>query len=139
MKRLLFSLLFFWSLGGCDTVEPVMTLHDKHLSTIKKAVAGKWKVYYSYLSGYVYDESYPENDYIEYKDNACIRTHNGNTVIYLFEWRKLPFEEGGTAYVMWDANSESGNYFHSITNDTLKVERYGNRPRSGSLLVRVKK
>jgi hypothetical protein len=139
MKRTLFSLLVFLSLGGCDTIEPVMTLHDKHLSTIKKTITGKWKVYYKYASAYVYQESYPENEYIEYKDNAYIRTFDdGNTVIHHFEWRKLPLE-GGTTYVMWFPDSEGGNYFPSITNDTLKVERYGNYPRSGSLLVRVKK
>jgi hypothetical protein len=124
-------------------IEPVMTLYDKPLSTIKKVIEGRWKVYKTVVDGYIYDVQYPENSFVEFKKDQYIAyDEEGNQRAVYFTWKKLPIAnwrdplKGYETYFMWNEERNDRDYYiHSISNDTLLL--MGNSIPS-SCVVRVK-
>ena len=141
-------LLFVGGMLSCDknepepVIEPVMTLYDKPLSTIKKVIEGRWKWYVSY--GGVVGISYPNNTFIEFKENHyTIELDDGTQQAIYFTWEKLPIKANGhplkgyKTYIMKFDGENSGRYFESITNDTLSSGSYDN-PIMSNIFIRVK-
>jgi hypothetical protein len=126
-------------------IKPAMTLYDKPLSTIQKVIEGEWKVYCVISSGIVHIVTYPENMYIEFRNDSYVNDDNGNRDTVYFTWEKHQIEDwrnplkGKKTYMMCDKRNDYINnkwFCHSINNDTLYVE-HGMSP-TGRTLVRVK-
>ena len=105
-------------------------LYEQPLPVIQKCVQGKWKVYSSCSSGIIYNVTYPENSFIEFKDDYYIKyNEDGSQSITYFTWEKHVIEDwrsplnGYKTYMMCDKNQEdaisSKLYFKDIHNDTL--------------------
>jgi hypothetical protein len=126
-------------------IEPVMTLYDKPFSTIQKVIEGKWRVYFTFGSGFEYHTTYPENTYIEFGNDSYINDDKGNRDTVYFAWEKHQIKDirnplqGHEAYMMCDKRNDYINnkwFCRSINNDTLYVEHFYTP--TGKTLVRVK-
>jgi hypothetical protein len=115
-----------------DTViRPVMTLYDKPLSTIQKVIEGKWKVYSCSSSGVDYVITYPEDWYMEFRNDRYIRDEYGKRDTVYIIWKKLTIENwqdtlrGHTTYMFCNKQygEYNGNYFRSIDNDMLNYHK----------------
>ncbi|MDR0508091.1 MAG: hypothetical protein LBH32_14945 [Dysgonamonadaceae bacterium] len=113
----------------------IENLYAQPLPVIQKAVQGKWKVYQIALDGFWYNVSYPENLYIEFKDNYYVYwEYGGKPDTVYFAWKKTAIEnwrnplKGHITYVMWKGKPEDDYadnwYFYNILNDTLNFEGY---------------
>jgi hypothetical protein len=117
-----------------------MTLYDKSLSTIQKVIEGKWKVYSRSSSGVDYEITYPEDWYMEFRNDRYIRDEYGKRDTVYFSWEKqvitgwmypmypmnLMAEYKYTTYMICKSVDDSDNnpcqykcFFGSINNDTL--------------------
>ncbi|MDR3195002.1 MAG: hypothetical protein LBT76_06915 [Tannerella sp.] len=128
--------------AGCKKDEPeeeFMTLYDKPLSTIQNCILGKWNWYTSY-GGYV-AVSYPENVFVEFKDDHYITTYKDLRDTVYFSWEKREIPTGDYAknetYVLSKKDSENW-FFETIRNDTLSVSVYTTSYPRGYGFVRVK-
>jgi hypothetical protein len=118
---------FFGGLFSCSSepeieIEPVMTLYDKPLSTIKKVIEGRWQWYVSY--GGFAGISYPDNTFVEFReDRYTIEYEDGSQRTVHFTWKKLLIADREyRTYVMWNREENRGGwYFDSIANDTLHI------------------
>jgi hypothetical protein len=132
-----------FSCNGEPEMEPVMTLYDKPLSTIKKVIEGKWKVYSNAVSGVEFTVDYPESVFVEFKKDHYVFEKEGNRRTVYFTWKKLPIAnwrdplKGYETYIIWNQERNDGDYyFRSISNDTLSIGGY--IIPGGSRVVRIK-
>jgi hypothetical protein len=95
-------------------------------------IDGKWKVYSNTTDGYIYQTDYPENTFVEFKEDHYIAyDEKGNRRTVYFTWKKLPIEnwrdplQRYETYIMWNEERKDGDYYiHSICNDTLSLKGY---------------
>ena len=107
-------------------------MYKQPLPVIQKCVQGKWKVYSSYSDGYLYNVTYPENMFIEFKNDYYIVDNDDcSQSITYFTWKKGLIENwrsplnGCETYMMCDKNQEEAKwYFESIHNDTIYFGAY---------------
>jgi hypothetical protein len=110
----------------------IENLYEQPLPVIQKAIQGKWKVYQLISFGVSFNVDYPEDLYIEFKDNYhVIWESEGKRDTTYFTWKKTTIENwrnslnGHMTYVMWKKSNYSENwYFNSILNDTLNFGAY---------------
>jgi hypothetical protein len=102
-------------------------LYSQPLPVLQKCIEGKWKWYASY--GGVVGISYPQNTFVEFKDNHYIVTDENYQRTVFFSWKKLEILDyrfpNIVAYTIWDNELDNGIwYFDNIRNDTLGVGSY---------------
>ena len=99
----------------------IENLYEQPLPVIQKCVEGKWKWYVTY--GGFMEISYSDNTFVTInKDNFIVEDYNGSQLVWHFTWEKCSVDRGYKTWVMWNKErNESGWYFHSIKNDTLRV------------------
>jgi hypothetical protein len=104
-------------------------LYEQPLSVIQKCIRGKWKMYASY-GGFV-GISYPENTFIEFKDDHFIMDYDdGSRRTVSFQWKKREIQAktdphyGEEIFVMCDNAGKGLQFFESIRNETLAVAFY---------------
>ena len=114
----------------------IENLYEQPLPVIKKCVQGKWKVYDVYVIGIVFNVTYPQNAYIEFKKDHYIASNeeDGSQSITYYTWEKHLIENwrsslnGKETYMICDKKQEnaltSRGYFESIKNDTLSYGSY---------------
>jgi hypothetical protein len=113
----------------------IADLYAQPLPVIQKAVQGKWKVYQIATDGVWYNITYPEDLYIEFKDNYHVSWESeGKRDTTYFTWKKTAIEnwrnplKGDLTYVMWKGSPEDDYidnwYFDNILNDTLNFGGY---------------
>ena len=114
----------------------IENLYEQPLPVIKKCVQGKWKVYCACMSGIVFNVSYPQNEYIEFKKDHYISSNeeDGSQSITYYTWEKQLIDNwrsslnGKETYMICDKKQEnaltSRGYFESIKNDTLSYGSY---------------
>ena len=114
----------------------IENLYEQPLPVIKKAVEGKWKVHCICVNGYFYELIYPENVFLEFKEDHYIFSDevDGSKSVTYFTWKKQKIEDwssllsGYETYMICDNNNEesiySKLYFDTIHNDTLSFGTY---------------
>jgi hypothetical protein len=115
---------------GCDKEEDIdfsniENLYAQPLPVIQKAVQGKWRVYQSISDGFHLDIQYPENTFMEFKNDHYIIYNAESQNVFYFTWKKLPIEnwrnplDGHETYIMDGGDRINNWYFERIKNDTL--------------------
>ena len=136
MKKLIILLMMLAGAFACTKDNPVtepvtMTLYDKPLSTIQKAIEGKWKVYSRISNGFLHNVIYPENWYMKFGNDIYVSDNNGDRDTVSYTWEKHSIEDwmsplnGYTTYMMcYKQNDHDKLFLHSINNDTLDFGHY---------------
>ena len=113
----------------------IENLYEQPLPVIQKCVRGKWEVFSYCSSGIIYNVTYPENSFFEFKDDHyIIYNEDGSQNITYFTLEKYIIEDwrsplnGYKTYMMCDKNQNdtisSKLYFISLHNDTLSFGTY---------------
>jgi hypothetical protein len=99
------------------------TLWDKDITTIQKAITGKWQ-WYSFMGGN--GQPYATNQFVDITEDKWVATTEGSVVYtFTYSWKRLNTPSGYTTYVMWNNEQHTGwYYFESIKNDTLSLLSY---------------
>jgi hypothetical protein len=103
----------------------IENLYEQPLPVIQKCIYGKWGVYSVFSDGVIYNITYPENTFIEFKNDYYSVSSDIESQSFYFTWKKLAIENwrspiyGCTTYAMWGGDRINNWYFERIKNDTL--------------------